>query len=98
VACVLLVASAASGSASAGGLAMQAQPKGTAFAVPHYVIAGGGGRSTGGAFAITGTLGQADADPLQPSTGGVFAITGGFWPGIVPSASPGDPIFADGFE
>lgn len=72
--------------------------KGTGFALPRQVIAGGGGSSTGGAFAITGTIGQPDADPLQPSTGGVFAISGGFWPAIAPAAPPGDPIFADGFE
>jgi hypothetical protein len=75
-----------------------ARPKGTGFAVRRHVIAGGGGRSTGAAFAITGTIGQADADPLQPSTGGVFAITGGFWPGIAPAAPLGDPLFANGFE
>jgi hypothetical protein len=111
--CVLLAAGMASSRASAGGMDVQARdapraaaasaatlapPKGMGFAVTRHVIAAGGGRSSGGTFAITGTVGQADADPLQPSAGGVFAITGGFWPGTAHSAPPGDTVFADGFE
>jgi hypothetical protein len=76
----------------------EAGAKGGGFAVPRHVIAGGGGRSSGGAFAITGTLGQADTDPLQPSSGGAFAITGGFWPGIAAAVPSGDAVFANGFE
>jgi hypothetical protein len=68
------------------------------FALPRHAIAGGGGSSSGGAFAISGTIGQPDAEPLHPATGGVFALTGGFWPGIAPGAPAGDPIFANGFE
>jgi hypothetical protein len=75
-----------------------ARAKGAGFAAPRHVIAGGGGTSSSGVFAITGTMGQADADPLQPSTGGVFAITGGFWPGTIPPAPVGDTVFVDGFE
>jgi hypothetical protein len=70
---------------------------GGAYAVQHWTVDGGGGRSSGGTFAISGTIAQADADPLQPSSGGSYAITGGFWPGL----TPGDPtavLFADGFE
>ena len=67
------------------------------FAVPQHVIASGGDHSDGGVFALTGTLGQADADPLQPSSGGAFAITGGFWPGSA-TLPPGDSIFTNGFE
>lgn len=74
-----------------------AQPKGAGFAVPRHVIAGGGGTSSGGAFAISGTIGQADADPLQPSSGGAFAIAGGFW-GSAPSTPEVDAVFANGFE
>ncbi len=71
--------------------------KGTGFAIDHYTIDNGGGTSTGGVFAVSGTIGQPDADPLQPSTGGVFAFTGGFWP-IANVAAPPDAIFANGFE
>jgi hypothetical protein len=76
---------------------VHAQAKGTGFAVTRHVIAGGGGRSTGAGFAVTGTIGQADADPLQPSTGGVFAISSGFGPGLS-AAAVEDLVFRDGFE
>lgn len=63
------------------------------FTIPRHVIASGSG--SGGVFGIRGTLGQADADPLQPSTGGTFAITGGFRFATAPQR---DGLFQDGFE
>jgi hypothetical protein len=72
--------------------------KGAGFAVSRHVIAGGGGTSTGGAFTLRGTLGQADADPLQPSSGGSLTLAGGFWPGIAAGTPVADPVFVDGFE
>lgn len=83
---------------SAGDAPAPAARQGTGLAVARHVIAGGGDTSSGGVFAVSGTIGQPDADPLQPSTGGVFAITGGFWPGVRPAASATDPVFANGFE
>jgi hypothetical protein len=72
--------------------------KGTGnYAIPRDVIASGGGNSSGGTFAVRGSIGQSDADPLQPSRGGVFAITGGFWAGIAP-LTQSDALFKDGFE
>ena len=72
--------------------------KGATLDVPRHVIATGGGRSAGGAWVIRGTVGQADAEPLQPSTDGAdfYAITGGFWPAL--PAPRSDWLFADGFE
>lgn len=70
---------------------------GAAYAVPHWTVDGGGGRSSGGAYTLTGTIAQPDSDPLQPSTGGPYAITGGFWSGIDQPA-PTAMLFADGFE
>lgn len=67
-----------------------------ALDIPRSVIASGGGASAGGAWQIRGTIGQSDADPLQPSTGGVYGITGGFWPGL--PAPQSDRLFSDGFE
>jgi hypothetical protein len=61
--CVLALAGAAA-----------AQP----FEITSYVIAGGGGASTGGGFTLHGTIGQHDAS-LKPMTGGAFTLTGGFW-------------------
>ena len=39
---------------------------------------GGGGRSSGGQYVLTGTIGQPDAGY---SAGGNFELLGGFWPG-----------------
>ena len=38
----------------------------------------GGGRSSGGQYALTGTIGQPDA---AYSAGGDYEVLGGFWPG-----------------
>jgi hypothetical protein len=48
------------------------------FAIDWFTIDGGGGRSTGGVFAVSGTIGQPDAS-AQPLTGGNFSLLGGFW-------------------
>lgn len=45
----------------------------------HSIDGGGVMYATGGAFALGGTLGQADAS--EPLTGGAFSLSGGFWPG-----------------
>ena len=41
-------------------------------------IDGGGGRSRGGPYTLTGTIGQPDA---AYSAGGRYELLGGFWPG-----------------
>ena len=41
-------------------------------------IDGGGGRSSGGTYVLTGTIGQPDA---AYSEGGPYEVLGGFWPG-----------------
>jgi hypothetical protein len=41
-------------------------------------IDGGGGTSSGGAYVLTGTIGQPDA---AWSAGGNYELLGGFWPG-----------------
>lgn len=67
------------------------------YAVDRHVIAGGGGRSTGGAYTVYGVAGQHDADPLHPATGGTFEVSGGML--AAPIGSPGtDALFGDGFE
>ncbi len=46
-------------------------------AIDWHTVDGGGGRSSGAIFTITGTIAQADAcDTLSGST---FSIGGGFW-------------------
>ena len=47
------------------------------YSVDWYKIAGGGGTSTGGVYAVSGTIGQHDAS--TPMTGGNYSLTGGFW-------------------
>jgi hypothetical protein len=66
------------GIAFAGVAATQAQP----YSIDWYTIDSGGGTSTGGAYTLSGTIGQPDASPSALS-GGAFTLQGGFWPGIV---------------
>jgi hypothetical protein len=48
------------------------------YEMPWHTIDGGGGRSSGGQYVLTGTIGQPDADY---SSGGNYELLGGFWPG-----------------
>lgn len=47
-----------------------------AFDLTKWTLDGGGGRSSGGAFVVEGTVGQPDA---QTSAGGAFVLRGGYW-------------------
>jgi hypothetical protein len=47
------------------------------FSIDWSTIDGGGWTSTGGAYSLSGTIGQPDAGPAL--TGGNFSVTGGFW-------------------
>jgi hypothetical protein len=49
---------------------------------------GGGGASTGGVYAVAGTIGQPDAGTM---TGGNFALAGGFWGIVAAIQVPGTP-------
>jgi len=57
-----------------------------------WSVDGGGGSSSGGAFAVTGSLGQTDAGS---ATGCGTALAGGVWSGPDPVELP---MFCDGFE
>ena len=48
------------------------------YEISWSTIDGGGGRSTGGDFALIGTIGQPDAAEMA---GGDYELSGGFWPG-----------------
>jgi len=65
---------------------VSAQP----YEIVKYTIDGGGGTSTGGSFALSGTIGQHDASGSM--TGGAFLLTGGFWAG---ETTPGTRLCAD---
>ncbi len=59
------------------------------YSIDWFRVAGGGGTSTGGVYALSGTIGQADAGFLS---GGNYTLEGGFW-GIVASVQlPGSPL------
>lgn len=60
------------------------------FEIPWFTIDGGEMTSTGGDFALSGTIGQPDVGEL---IGGDFALAGGFW--VITKISD---IFEDGFE
>lgn len=46
------------------------------YSIDWSTIAGGGGTSTGGAYSVSGTIGQPDAGTMS---GGPYTLTGGFW-------------------
>ena len=54
------------------------------FAANWSTIDGGGGTSTGGAYALSGTVGQPD---VGRATGGNYTLAGGFW-SIIPDGLP----------
>jgi len=58
------------------------------YSIGWCTIDGGGGTSTGGAFTLSGTIGQPDAS-VTPMTGGAFTLTGGFWAGAGTPPVPG---------
>jgi hypothetical protein len=50
------------------------------FAITSFTFDGGGGTSSGGAYVVSGTIGQFDAGPGSAGmSGGDFVLTGGFW-------------------
>ena len=82
--------------ARGGGQVAKAEA-GSDYTIAWSTQDGGGGRSSGGDFVLTGTLAQADADPLQPFNAGVYQVDGGFWGGATPTG-PSNCLFDDGFE
>jgi hypothetical protein len=76
---VICLAAAALASAVA---AMQDAPESptASYAIPWWTVDGGGGTSQGGAYTLSGTIGQPDAG--HPG-GGRYSLQGGFWSGSV---------------
>ena len=78
-----------------------AQPTGAGpdFALDASVIAAGGGFSSGGDYAVQGTIGQPEADAQHPATGGPFVLIAGFWGAVRPPGFPTlDRVFKNRFE
>jgi len=65
------------------------QSRAQSYAVDWHKVAGGGGTSTGGAYQVSGTIGQHDASAAM--TGGAYAMTGGFWTLVNVVQTPGLP-------
>ena len=64
------------------------------YTIDWWTVDDGGGSSSGGTYALSGTIAQPDADPLQPSSGGAYEVGGGYWgPG-----AQANELFKDGFE
>jgi len=59
------------------------------YTIDWFTIDGGGGTSTGGAYSVSGTIGQPDAGKMS---GGNFTIDGGFWGIIAAVQTPGAPL------
>jgi hypothetical protein len=57
------------------------------FTVDWWTVDGGGMAASGGAYELTGTIGQPDArNHPKPMVGGGFALTGGGW--VIPQCLP----------
>ncbi len=59
------------------------------YSIDWYKISGGGGTSSGGAYSLSGTIGQPDASGAM--TGGSYSLTGGFW-ALYTVQTPGAPL------
>ena len=58
------------------GRGVDAAELGPEYTLGWHTTQVGGGFSQGGAFSVTGTVGQADTAQIQ---GGDFAVSGGYW-------------------
>lgn len=70
-------------------LLLSATARAQTYSITWYKVAGGGGTSTGGTYAVSGTVGQPDAS--TPMTGGTYSLTGGFWAFLSVLQTPGAP-------
>ena len=60
------------------------------YSIDWYKVSSGGGTSTNGQYAVTGTIGQPDAT-VQPMIGGNYSLAAGFWALISVVQTPGAP-------
>lgn len=75
--------------------ALMAQvPSGGPYSLPKQVIAGGGGRSSGGSYVLTDTAGQ---PATGSASGGNYNLQQGFHTAMSSGPLP-DELFRNGFE
>ena len=60
------------------------------YSIDWFTVDGGGGTTTGGMYAVSGTIGQPDASGAM--TGSNYSLTGGFWALISVVQTPGAPL------
>lgn len=80
--------------AMAPGVAVNAEPEGSTHEVVRQSIDGGAQAMQGGAYVLTGVVGQPDAGTLMQ--GPIYSLRGGFF--AAPALPRPDLVFADGFE
>jgi hypothetical protein len=68
-----------------------ATPARAQFAIDWFSLDGGGGTSSGGAYVLSGTIGQADVGRM---TGGAYSLEGGFWAIGSASEAPVRPMLS----
>ena len=61
------------------------------YSIDWLTIDGGGGASTGGVYAVSGTIGQPDAGVMS---GGPYSLLGGFWGVVAAIQTPGAPLLS----
>ena len=61
------------------------------YNIDWFTIDGGGGTSSGGAYSLSGTIGQPDAGAMS---GGAYTLIGGFWGAIQAIQTPGAPLLS----
>jgi hypothetical protein len=71
-------------------LLVPAQLFAQAYSMNWFKIAGGGGASSNGVYALSATIGQPDASGAM--TGGNYSLTGGFWSLIALVQNAGAPV------
>lgn len=64
------------------------------YEITRFTIDGGGGELAGGAYILTGTVGQWDA--AAPAAGGAYELKGGFWVFEAPATTCPQDLNGDG--
>jgi len=72
---------------SLGAVELRAQQ----YSIDWFKVAGGGGTSSNGQYAVSGTIGQADANTGM--SGGSYMLAGGFW-SFIAVQTPGAPVLS----
>jgi len=74
-----------------GGTALAMLALAQNYSVNWWTVDGGGGTSTGGLYAVSGTAGQPDASRMS---GGTYTVSGGFWSIVAAVQTPGAPTLS----